>query len=103
MVAQAFNLSTWETEAGRSLGSRPPLSTEPVPGQPHLHRKALLQKIKTKQNRKPRYSSQNYFKKIKFVWKYSRPQKATAIFRRKKKQCLEVPVLKLYYKAKIKF
>jgi hypothetical protein len=32
-VAHAFNPSTWETEAGRFLSSRPAWATELVPGQ----------------------------------------------------------------------
>jgi hypothetical protein len=51
VVAHAFNPSTWEAEAGRFLSSRPPWSTEWVPGQPGLHRETLSQKNKTKQNK----------------------------------------------------
>jgi len=39
MVVYTFNTSTWETEAGGSLSSRPAWSTEWVPGQPKLGRK----------------------------------------------------------------
>jgi hypothetical protein len=46
MVAHAFNPSTWETEAGIFLSSRPAWSTEWVPGQPGLHRETLSQKKK---------------------------------------------------------
>jgi hypothetical protein len=48
MVAQAFNPSTWEAEAGEFLSSRPAWSTEWVPGQPGLHRETLSRKKKTK-------------------------------------------------------
>jgi hypothetical protein len=41
MVAHAFNPSTREAEAGGFLSSRPPWSTEWVPGQPGLHRETL--------------------------------------------------------------
>jgi hypothetical protein len=41
VVAHAFNPSTWEAEAGRSLSWRPAWSTEWVPGQPELHRETL--------------------------------------------------------------
>jgi hypothetical protein len=41
VVAHAFNPSTWETEAGGSLSSRPAWSTEP--GQPGLHRETPTQ------------------------------------------------------------
>jgi len=53
MVAQSFNHSTWEAEAGGSLSSRPDWCTEGVPGQPGLQRETLSQKQtkpKTKQN-----------------------------------------------------
>jgi hypothetical protein len=50
VVAHAFNPSTWDTEAGGFLISRPAWSTEWVPGQPGLHRETLSQK--TKQNKK---------------------------------------------------
>jgi hypothetical protein len=59
VVAQAFNPSTSEVEAGRFLSSEPAWSTEWVPGQPELHRETLSQKtnkqtktkIKTKKTR----------------------------------------------------
>jgi hypothetical protein len=41
MVAQTFNPSTWEAEAGGFLSSRPAWSTEWVPGQPGLYRETL--------------------------------------------------------------
>ena len=41
VVARAFNPSTWEAEAGRSLSSRPTWSTERVPGQPGPHSETL--------------------------------------------------------------
>jgi hypothetical protein len=43
-VAHVFTPCTWEAEAGRFLSSRPPWSTEWVPGQPGLHRETLSQK-----------------------------------------------------------
>jgi hypothetical protein len=51
MVAQAFNPSTWEAEAGEFLSLRPAWSTEWVPGQPGLHRGTRSPKTKTKQNK----------------------------------------------------
>ena len=47
VLALAFNLSTWEREAGRTLSVRPAWSTELLPGQPGLHRET--QKTKQKQ------------------------------------------------------
>jgi hypothetical protein len=41
VVAHAFNLSTWEAEAGRFLSSRTPWSTKWVPGQSGLYRETL--------------------------------------------------------------
>jgi hypothetical protein len=55
VVAQAFNPSTWEAEAGRFLSSRPTWSTELVPGQPGLHRETLSQKDKKKKKKFPLY------------------------------------------------
>jgi hypothetical protein len=49
MVAHAFNLSTWEAEAGGFLSWRPAWSTEWVPGQPGLHRETLSWKKEKKQ------------------------------------------------------
>lgn len=46
----AFNLSTWEGEAGGSLSSRPPSSTERVLGQQGLHSETLSYKTKQKRN-----------------------------------------------------
>jgi hypothetical protein len=52
VVANAFNPSTLEAEAGGFLSSRPAWSTDWVPGQPGLHRETLFRKTKnkTKQN-----------------------------------------------------
>ena len=47
VVAQAFNPSTQEAEAGGSLSSRSAWSSERVPGQPGLHKETLSQE-KTK-------------------------------------------------------
>jgi hypothetical protein len=47
MVANAFNPSTWEAEAGGFLSLRPAWSKEQVPGQPGLHRETLSRKTKT--------------------------------------------------------
>jgi hypothetical protein len=47
MVAQVFNPSTWEAEAGGFLSSRPAWSTKWVSGQPGLHRETLSRKTKT--------------------------------------------------------
>jgi hypothetical protein len=46
VVVHTFNPSTWETEAGGFLSSRPAWSTEWVLGQPGLHRETLTQKKK---------------------------------------------------------
>ena len=43
VVAHPFNLSTQETEPGRSLSSRSAWTTEQVPGQPGLHKETLSQ------------------------------------------------------------
>jgi hypothetical protein len=51
VVAHDFNPSTWESEAGGFLSSRPAWSTKWVPGQPGLYRETLSQKNKTKQNK----------------------------------------------------
>ena len=49
VVTDALNPSTRETEAGRSLSSRPAWSTEWNPGEPGLHReKSCLEKPKLK-------------------------------------------------------
>ena len=48
-MAHDFNPSTLESEAGRSLNSKPALSTEQVPGQSWLHKQTLSRK---KQNNK---------------------------------------------------
>jgi hypothetical protein len=50
-VANTFNPSTWEAEAGRFLSSRPASSTECVQGQPGLHSETVSQKSKTNQNK----------------------------------------------------
>lgn len=52
MVGHTFNPSSQKTEAGRSLEFEARLvwSTEPVPGQPELHRETLSQK---QTNKKP--------------------------------------------------
>jgi hypothetical protein len=46
LVAQAFNPSTREAEAGRFLSLRPAWSTKWVPGQPELHTETLSRKTK---------------------------------------------------------
>jgi hypothetical protein len=51
VVANAFNPSTREAEAGRFLSSRLAWSTKWVPGKPGLHRETLSRK-KQKQNQK---------------------------------------------------
>jgi hypothetical protein len=48
VVAHAFNPSTQEAEAGRSMSLRPAWSTELVPGQPGLHRETLSKTAKRK-------------------------------------------------------
>jgi hypothetical protein len=52
MVAQAFNPSTPEAEAGGFLSSRLAWSTKGVPEQPGLHRETLSQKTKKKKKKK---------------------------------------------------
>jgi hypothetical protein len=54
VVAHAFNLSTWEVEAGGFLISRWAWSTEWAPGQPGLHRETLSLKIPKKKKKKER-------------------------------------------------
>lgn len=49
VLAHAFNSSTREAKAGRSLSSKPAWSIEQVPGQTGLHRDSVL---KTKEKRK---------------------------------------------------
>jgi hypothetical protein len=44
VVANAFNPSTREAEAGEFLSSRPAWSAKWVPGQPGLHRETLSRK-----------------------------------------------------------
>jgi hypothetical protein len=50
VVAHAINPSTWETETGRFLSSRPAWSTEWVPGQPGLYRETCLETNKQTNN-----------------------------------------------------
>ena len=52
MVAQAFNRSTWEAEAGRFLSLKPDWSTEWVPGQPGLYIQKNQKKKKKKKEKK---------------------------------------------------
>jgi hypothetical protein len=52
MVAQAFNPSTREAEAGGFLSSRSAWSTEWAPGQPGLYRETLSQKKKKKKKKR---------------------------------------------------
>ena len=52
MVVHAFNASTHEAEAGRSLSSRLAWSTEQIPGQPGLLHKETLSKKINKQTTK---------------------------------------------------
>jgi hypothetical protein len=54
MVAHAFNPSTWETEAGGFLSSKPAWSTEWVAGQPGLHRETLSLKTGKKKKKHER-------------------------------------------------
>jgi hypothetical protein len=41
VVANAFNRSIWEAEAGRFLSSRPTWSTKWVLGQPEIYKETL--------------------------------------------------------------
>jgi hypothetical protein len=59
MVAHAFNPSTWEAEAGRSLSLRPDPSTEWVPGHPGLHRETLYQQQQQQKNQKQTNKQKN--------------------------------------------
>ena len=51
VVSHAFNLSTWEAEAGGFLSSRPAWSTEWVPRQLGLYRETLSQKQNKQTNK----------------------------------------------------
>jgi hypothetical protein len=53
MVAHAFNLSTWEAEAGEFLSSRPAWSTNWVPEQGYTE--TLSWKTKVKTNKQKNY------------------------------------------------
>jgi hypothetical protein len=53
VVAQTFNPSTWDEEAGGFPSLRPPWLTEWVPGQPELNRD-LVSKQKKKNKKKPK-------------------------------------------------
>jgi hypothetical protein len=64
MVAHALSPSSREAEEGGSLSSRPAWSTEPVPGQPRIHKDTLSQ---TKQNKKERRKER--VDKPKFIFK----------------------------------
>ena len=57
-----FNPSTWEVEleVGGSVSSRPPWSTEHIPGEPGLHRGTLSQKNQTKPTNQPKTKSKNF-------------------------------------------
>jgi hypothetical protein len=59
VVVHAFNLSTWEAEAGEFLSLRPVWSTEWVPGQPGLTQRnpVLEKKTKTKTKNKTKIPS----------------------------------------------
>ena len=50
MVIQAFNSSTWEAEAGRSMGPSPVWSVVCFPDKPRLHSETCLKK-QTKEKR----------------------------------------------------
>jgi hypothetical protein len=68
VVVHAFNPSTWESEAGRFLNSRPAWSTKLVPGQPGLYRETMSQKNnnnKKKKKKKKQKTKQNKKKKKK--------------------------------------
>jgi hypothetical protein len=74
MVAHTFNPSTWRTEAGGFLSSRPAWSTKGVPGQPGIYRETLSQKQnKTKQNK----TKQNKTKQNKTKQKKQKQNKHT--------------------------
>ena len=59
VVAHTLNPSTWEAEAGESLGSRPAWSTEWVPGQPGIHREILSRKQNEQINKQTKNKNQN--------------------------------------------
>jgi hypothetical protein len=50
VVVHAFNPSTWEAKADRSLSSKLTWSIEQGPGQPGLHRETLSQKTQINNN-----------------------------------------------------
>jgi len=52
MVVYAFNLSTWEAEAGEFLSSRPAWSTKWVLGQLGIYREALSWKTKKRKKKR---------------------------------------------------
>jgi hypothetical protein len=51
-LSHAFNPSTWEAEAGRSVSLRTTLSTETVPGSQGYTEKSCLKNKQTKTNEK---------------------------------------------------
>jgi hypothetical protein len=57
VVAHAFNPSTWEAEAGRSLSLRPAWSTEFQDSQGYTEKPRLKKQNKTKQKEKRKKGS----------------------------------------------
>jgi hypothetical protein len=60
VVAHAFNPSTWEAGAGRSLSSRPAWSIERVLGQPGIYREILFSKTTTTTKKQNKTKQKNH-------------------------------------------
>jgi hypothetical protein len=60
VVAQAFNPSTWEAEAGGFLSSRPAF-VKWVPRQPELYRETLSRKTKIKKTKQKKKTKKKFF------------------------------------------
>jgi uncharacterized protein involved in tolerance to divalent cations len=74
VVAQDFNPSIQEAEAGGFLSSRPAWSTKWVPGQPGLYRETLCRKTKTNKTNKKNFSyTELYREKLRVRWKTALP------------------------------
>jgi hypothetical protein len=85
-VVLAFNPSTREAEAGRSLNSRPACSTDRVSGQPGLHGETLsLKQNKTKQNK----TKQNKTKQNKTNHKMFRNELRYLLYSFSKQGCIK--------------
>ena len=56
-MVHALIPSTWEAEELGFFSSRPPWSTESLPGQPGIHRKSQSPKTKITKNKKKKYET----------------------------------------------